>query len=232
VIVETRRALAVSPNFGDAHFVLGAVYFHVGLIDEALAEFKRVEEIAPGEGARYHLGLMALYQGHYEEAAATMERNPNGMLPPSVQSNVAFALFDEGHAQAAQERIDKAWAQHTDEGGVMAATQAVFLAAAGDKVQALQKIDQAIKDGQGFGHFHHTTYAIASAYALLRENDQALKWVTYTADNGFPNLPWFERDPILANLRNDPRFIEFLKGLRPRFERFKELAATPIPTGK
>ena len=227
VIAETRRALAIAPNYADAHFVLGAIYFHVGLIDEAVTEFKRAEEIASGEGPRFHLGLMAMYQGHYDEAAATMDRNPNGMVPAFVQCNISFALFDGGKLESARERIEKARAQFTDEGGLMAATEAFFLAAAGDKIHAHQKIDQAIKDGEGFGHFHHTTYAIASAYALMHENEQALKWLKYTADNGFPNLTWFERDPALASLRKGPEFIKLIDGMRPRFERLKALADSP-----
>ena len=228
VITATRGALAVAPNYADAHFVLGAVYFHVGLIGEAVTEFKRAEEIAPGEGPRFHLGLMTMYQGHYDEAAATMDRNSNGMVPAFVQCNISFALFDGGKLESARERIEKARAQFTDEGGVMAATEALFLAAAGDKIHAHQKIDQAIKDGEGFGHFHHTTYAIASAFALMHENEQALKWLKYTADNGFPNLTWFERDPALDKLRKDSRFIEFLETLRPRFERLRALAHAPL----
>ena len=110
----------------------------------------------------------------------------------------------------------------------MAALQAFLFATRGDKPHAHQKIEEAIKIGEGFGHFHHTTYAIALAYASMHENDQALKWLKYTAENGFPNLTWFERDPALDKLRKDPRFIEFLETLRPRFERLRGLAQSPI----
>ena len=110
--------------------------------------------------------------------------------------------------------------------------QAVFFALDGDKTRAQEKIDEAIKIGEGYGHFHHTTHMIASAYALMDEPELAMKWLNYTAENGYPNLTWFERDPNLDKLRKDPRFIEFLEKLRPRFERFKALANTPIPENK
>ena len=227
-IAEARRALTVAPNFGDAHFFLGAAYFHVGLIEEAIAEFKRAEEIAPGEGPRFHLGLMAMYQGHSAEAAGMMEKNPNGMVPAFVQCNIVFALFNEGQTRAAQDRIDKARKQFPDAGGLMAATEAFLLAAAGDKVHAHEKIDEALKAGQGFGDFHHTTYAIASACALMHEDDEALKWLNYTAENGFPNLTWFARDPALASLQKTPRFIALLDDMRPRFEKLKSVADAPL----
>jgi len=122
--------------------------------------------------------------------------------------------------------LDNAKAKFTD--GILTAAQGLFLAVAGDKAHAQEKIDEAIKIGEeGFGHFHHTSLVIASAYALMDEPEPAMKWLNYTAENGYPNLTWFERDPNLNKLRKDPRFIEFLNKLRPQFERLKALAATP-----
>jgi len=107
----------------------------------------------------------------------------------------------------------------------MTSMQALLFAASGDKSHAREKIEEAIKIGEGFGHFHHTTYAIASAYALMDEPESAMKWLNYTAENGYPNLTWFERDPNLNNLRKDPQFVRFLERLKPRFEHLKAIAA-------
>jgi tetratricopeptide (TPR) repeat protein len=227
-ITEAQRAIAVAPNFGDAHGFLGAIYFHVGLLDAALSEFKRADDLMPGnEGIGFHLGMMDLFQGRYREAAATMEKNTKGFVPAFVEYNIAGALLYDGHAKEAKERIDAAKAQFDDEGGIMTSMQALLFAASGDKPRAKEKIDEAIKIGEGFGHFHHTTYAIASAYALMNEPEPAMKWLTYTAGNGYPNLTWFERDPNLDNLRRDPRFTAFLQSLKPRFEHLKAIAAGP-----
>jgi TolB-like protein/class 3 adenylate cyclase len=228
VITEIRRALSVAPNFGDAHFVLGAVYFHVGLLEEALSEFKRANDLMPGsELVHYHFGLMELFQGRYGEAAATLEENVNGFVRASVEYNIAAALFYDGHQKEAKARIDAAKAKFDDEGGIMSAMQALLFAKAGDKPHAREKIEDAIKLGQGFGHFHHTTYVIACAYALMNEPEAAMKWLTYTAENGYPNLTWFERDPNLLNLGKDPRFVRFLEQLRPRFQHLQAIAAAP-----
>ncbi|MEY2439339.1 MAG: hypothetical protein QOI34_724 [Verrucomicrobiota bacterium] len=227
-IAEARRALVVAPNFTDAHSFLGAVYFHVGLFEEALQEFKKADELAPGSAEiKFHLGLVALLQGRYIDACPILEANLNGMPRGFSEFNLASALFYSGRINEAKFRIDNARAQSNDEGGILTATQAWFLAAAGDKTHAKEKIDEAIKIGQGFGHFHHTTYVIASAYALMDEPEPAMKWLNYTAENGYPNLTWFERDPNLDKLRKDPRFIDFLNKLRPQFKRLKALAATP-----
>jgi TolB-like protein/class 3 adenylate cyclase/Tfp pilus assembly protein PilF len=226
-IAELRQALAVAPNFGDAHVFLGKIYFHVGLPEEAVQEFQRADEITPGtQGVGFYIGRMALFHGRYDEAAAAMNANVTGMIRTLVEFNIASALFYAGRKDEARARIENAKAQFKDEGGLLAATDALLLAADGDKARAKEKIDEAIKIGEGYGHFHHTTHAIASACALMDEPDLAMKWLDYTAENGYPDLTWFERDPILAKLRDDPRFIEFLDKLRPRFERLKALAQT------
>ncbi len=199
VITEIQRAIAVAPNYGDAHFVLAAIYFHVGLLEAALSEFKRADELMPGnELIGFHFGMLDLFQGRYREAAATLEKNVKGFVPAFVEYNIAAALLYDGRAKEAKERIDAAKAQFDDEGGIMTSMQALLFAASGDKSRAKEKIDEAIKIGEGFGHFHHTTYAIASAYALMNEPEPAMKWLTYTAENGYPNV-------ILVRTRSESR---------------------------
>ena len=232
-IAELRHALAVNPNFGDAHSSLGVIYFHVGLLDEAMQQYKRADELNPSNPIiKFGIGLVTLLQGRYDDAVTMMEANQTGMVRALVESSIANALFFAGRTDEARARIEDAKAKYKDEGGILASMQAVFFAIAGDKTRVQEKIDEAIKIGEGFGHFHHTTHMIASAYALMDEPDLAMKWLNYTAENGYPNLTWFERDPNLDKLRKDPRFIEFLEKLRPRFERFKALANTPIPENK
>jgi Flp pilus assembly protein TadD len=232
-IAEVRRALAVNPNFGDAHFTLGSIYFHVGLLDEAMQQWKRADELKPGNPTiKFNIGGLTLLQGRYDDAITIMEANPTGMVRAVVEYQIANALLYAGRGSEARARIEKAKAQFKDEGGIMTSMQALLFALDGDKARAQEKIDEAIKIGEGYGHFHHTTHMIASAYALMDEPELAMKWLNYTAENGYPNLTWFERDPNLDKLRKDPRFIEFLEKLKPRFEQLKALAHTPIPESK
>jgi TolB-like protein/class 3 adenylate cyclase len=228
-IAELRHALTVDPNFGDAHFSLGAIYFHVGLLEEALQQYKRADELNPGNPTiKFNIGFLTLLQGHYDDAVAIMDANKTGFLRAFVEYNITNALVYAGRVNEAGARIEKAKAQFKDEGGIMTSIQALLFALDGDKTRAKEKINEAIKIGEGYGHFHHTTHVIASAYALMDEPDLAIKWLNYTAQNGYPNLTWFERDPNLDKLRKDPRFIDFLAKLRPRFEQLKALANTPI----
>ena len=65
----------------------------------------------------------------------------------------------------------------------------MLAASAGLERKAEDKINLAIRRGKGFGHFHHTAYHIACAYALMNKREQAIKWLEATAAEGFPCYP-------------------------------------------
>ena len=108
-----------------------------------------------------------------------------------------------------------------DEGGGLTSIEAMLAAAAGDDRKAEEKIKRAAEFGKDYGHFHHTAYAIASAYALMKKTEPAMKWLQMAADDGFPCYPLFERDPNLNNLRQDPRFQAFMAKLKEQWERYQ-----------
>ncbi|HEY5444680.1 MAG TPA: hypothetical protein VIJ87_09470, partial [Pyrinomonadaceae bacterium] len=111
-----------------------------------------------------------------------------------------------------------------DNRGLLTSLEAVLAASDGQESVAEDKIKVAIDKGKGFGHFHHTAYFIACAYALMKKPDQAIKWLEQAADEGFPCYPLFERDLNLSNLRQDERFITLLTKLKQQWESYKALS--------
>ena len=110
-----------------------------------------------------------------------------------------------------------------DEGGNITSVKAVIAAQEGRRQESEAIIQRAIEIGQGYGHFHHTAYNIASAYAIMNKPDEAMKWLQNAADDGFPCYPYFEIDHNLDNLRNDPRFIEFMAKGKIQMEKYRVL---------
>ena len=84
-------------------------------------------------------------------------------------------------------------------------------------------IRRAEEIGSDFGHFHHTAYNIACAYAAMNRPDDAVRWLERTADSGFPNYPYFQIDPNLEPVRSSREFAEFMERMKGPWERFKEL---------
>jgi len=108
-----------------------------------------------------------------------------------------------------------------DEGGALTSMEALLAASAGDERKAEEKIKRAAEIGKNYDHFHHTAYAIASAYALMNKPEPAMKWLQLAADDGFPCYPLFERDPNLDHLRHDQHFITFIAKLKEQWEHYK-----------
>ncbi len=110
-----------------------------------------------------------------------------------------------------------------DNRGLFTSIQAVLAASAGREREAEARIKSAVERGKGFGHFHHTAYHIACAYALMNKPEQAIKWLEAAAEDGFPCYPLFERDANLDNLRQDARFVTFLAKLKQQWEYHKSI---------
>jgi hypothetical protein len=95
--------------------------------------------------------------------------------------------------------------------------EAIFHALAGNSAAAEESIAAEIAVSHDLGHYHHGEGYIASARALMGDADAAIDGVRSAAENGFPCYPWFERDPCLASVRDDPRFTKLIEELRTRW---------------
>ena len=136
-------------------------------------------------------------------------------------SQTAWALFQIGRKDEASARIKEFLKDYPeDAGGAFAGVQAILLAAAGEERSAEDKIESAEKKN-AFGHFHHTAYWIACAYALMNKPRLAVQWLQEAAETGFPCYPLFGLDSNLDPLRNDPRFITFMDTLKKRWEHYE-----------
>jgi TolB-like protein/DNA-binding winged helix-turn-helix (wHTH) protein/Tfp pilus assembly protein PilF len=222
-VSDYRHALELNPNLAEAHHQLANVYNHVGLLDKAEDEIKKAVALDPlNTGIRFRVGINLLYQGKYDEALVAL-RDSEKFHPPLWGFQTGFALQHLGKQQEAQQRINSLLrTSPSDMGSSLTAMQALLAADAGDVPLAERKTQEAISKGKGYQHFHHVTYAVASAYALLNKREQALRYLRLTADDGFPCYPLFEHDSNLDHLRNDAGFLSFLAEQRKQWEYFRE----------
>jgi serine/threonine-protein kinase len=72
-----------------------------------------------------------------------------------------------------------------------------------DSDAALSKLTDTYSDEQ--------TYAIAEAYAFRGEKDQAFNWLDRAYRVHDPSLTWLKTDPLVDDLRSDPRFKALLR---------------------
>jgi tetratricopeptide (TPR) repeat protein/predicted Ser/Thr protein kinase len=222
-IQSYRRALELDPNLDEAHHQLGVVYFHIGLFDKAWAEIEKAVSInASNTLARFRFGVINMYRGKYEDANAVFKSTPLKSNPSLWAYQSATALFRLGRTEEANQLLDEYLQNYPhDEGGVGTSVRAMMLAKAGKFREAEAAIQRALEIGRGFGHFHHTAYNIASAYALMNQPALALKWLQNAADDGFPCYPLFANDTNLDSLRNDLPFIAFMTKLKQQCDHYQ-----------
>jgi TolB-like protein/Tfp pilus assembly protein PilF len=224
-IREYRRALALNPTLDEARNQLALVYCHIGAFDEALQESQLAIATNPNNNlAQFRTGQTLNFQGKYEQALSVLRAIPQESNPALVGHQIAWALFNLGKRDEASASLEQLLKAHPeDTGGVFTSIQAVLAASAGQERLAEDRIKSAIEKGKGFGHFHHTAYHIACAYALMNKPEQAIKWLEVAAEDGFPCYPLFERDTNLDNLRQDARFATFLAKQKQQWEYYKTI---------
>jgi serine/threonine protein kinase/Tfp pilus assembly protein PilF len=224
-IQEYHHALDLDPSLDEARNQLALVYSHVGLLDEALQELEKAIAVNPSNSlARFRVGEIYLFQGKHEQALTALRNVPPDVNPALIGHQIVFALFNLGRKEEAATTLDQFLKDYPEDNrGLFTSLQAVLAASAGQNRLSEDKIKLAIERGKGFGHFHHTAYHIACAYALMKNSDQSIKWLEQAANDGFPCFPLFERDANLNNVRQDPRFGELLTKLRGQFEYYKRI---------
>jgi TolB-like protein/DNA-binding winged helix-turn-helix (wHTH) protein/lipopolysaccharide biosynthesis regulator YciM len=222
-IREYRRALELNPNLDEARNQLALVYNHIGAFDRALEELDRAVAVNPTNSlAQFRIAETLLFQGKYEEALSDLRKVPEDANPALVGHQTVWALLNLGRRDEAVAEIEKFLRDNPEDNrGLLTSIQAVIAASEGRQQVAEEKIALAVEKGKGFGHFHHTAYHIACAYALMNKPENAVRFLEDAADNGLPNYPLFERDPNLNNLRQNARFIALMEKLKPQWERFK-----------
>ena len=218
-INDFRHALALDPNLDEARHYLGLVFVHVGLIEEARAEFKAAVALNPSNnGAQYRLGETLFYEGKFREARNVLETIDADFNPDLKEYQLGWATFSSGQRAEASRRIQNYLQQHPeDRGGLVASVQAMMFAVTGNQDEAEQRIATA-ETKRGFGHFHHTEYNIACAYALMNKTDKAVEWFEKATGDGFDCYPMFEKDPSFDSVRNDSRFREIMGIERKKWE--------------
>jgi TolB-like protein/Flp pilus assembly protein TadD len=224
-IQEYRQAVTLNPSLDEARNQLALVYCHIGAFEEALEESHQAVTTNPNNNlAQLRIGQTLNLQGKYEQALSVLQALPKEVNPPLVGHQIVWALFNLGRKEEAEATVEQFLRDYPeDNGGLFTGLQAVLAASAGQERRAENNIKLAVERGKGFGHFHHTAYYIACAYALMNKPEQAIKWLEVAAGDGLPCYPLFEMDPNLNNLRQDARFVTFLAKQRQQWEYYKTI---------
>ena len=217
-IKEYKHALTLNPNLVEAHESLGGIYFHIGLLDEALRELRIALTLDPASSfAKRRIPRVHWYQQKFDSALQGF----SALEPSDFLRENAMVLLSIGRTDEATKVLDKLSTFRQEIGYDLAAGYAVLYAGTGRKKEAEEKIKFAIENNKGDSHFHHAEHLIATAYALMGNAKDAVEWLQKAADHGLPCYPLFKNDPNLKNIRNDPGYISLMEKLRKQWEVYK-----------
>ena len=227
-IDDFTHALVLDPKLAEAHHYRGLVYVHVGLLEEGMQDFLAATALNPANnGAHYRIGEAQLFACQYQKALDKFETIDADFNPDLRAAHIGLAMLGIGRREDALKSVHSYLeANPKDDGGLLTSVEAMIHASLGREREAEELIQRA-STRRGYGHFHHTEYHIACAYALLNKPDSALEWLRKSVAEGFNCYPHFQCDANLANLRTDPRFVELLASERKRYETFRAKYGSP-----
>ncbi len=212
-----RTALQSYPNNAEAHWELGYAYRFGGMLQESVAECERARQNDPNVKMNSSALNSYLYLGEYEKFLQSLPANDSVY----ILFYRGFGNYHVHNFQEAQSDFDRAYEMDptllpADVGKALS----FGIANSGEKgLQLLRqtedKIEQTgVSDAEGL-------YKVVEALAVLGDKPSALRMFRRTVDGGFFCYPYFVRDPLLANLRDEPQFKVLLEQARQRHEQFK-----------
>ncbi|HZE70490.1 MAG TPA: protein kinase [Pyrinomonadaceae bacterium] len=207
---ELRLAQEIDPDV--AHTELADLYNHVGLEDQAVVEFETALRIDPNSDYTKGSYIHEFYQQNRPDLALELSRRFYNR-GPGLQYYLEKMMPKE-----AEPLIEKELKEDPEMGRIQ---QIQLLSLQGRHAEAqaagLEFLNTVLKN-RGY---HHYTYWIARVFAQGGKSEEALRWLRYTAENGFPCYPLFERDPFLDRIREDPSFKQFMAEMKTRWEGYQ-----------
>lgn len=161
------------------HKNLGSAFYHAGMFEEAEREYRRVAEGKPDDPeGPFFLGLIALHNGQWEEAAQCFETAaPKSEAKVAIYNNLAYAYERSGQLEKARLAMAKALAR----GGVN--DPVVQIGAAALALQTKDVLDADV--------------AVEAARKLLGNRRPSAAWFHYAAVSAMLAKDW---DRALAHL--------------------------------
>jgi serine/threonine-protein kinase len=209
---QFKRALELNPKTPDAHLFYAQLLSNMGRHSEALTEIRRAIELdpfAPFANALY--GQFLANAGQPDEALAVLQKTfllaPRFWFPHLFAS---IAYIDKGMFTEAITEARRA----TELSGaqtVALSFEGYALAKLGrrDEAMAIVKRLEALAKDRFIPPMH-----LAMIYNGLGEREETFAWLERAMEQHDPKITFLKVDPKWNNLREDPRFQDFIHRLR------------------
>jgi serine/threonine-protein kinase len=211
-----RRAVAINPNYAEAHWSFGSVLPAVGLLDEAIGEMRKALVLDPlyPQYSRW-LARFLVYSGDFE-AAIEQGHQTLELAEDSFQSclDVGSAWLERKEPERAMEWFRRGQSMKT---AVRAYDAHIVRAlAALDQIEEAQEIMNRLEEESKRTYMR--SEVLAMGFASLKDFDRAFKCLERAHQARSAGLIYLHVDQAYAPLRDDPRYDVLVKriGLKSR----------------
>jgi serine/threonine protein kinase len=211
-IREARQAKQFDSSI--PNHMLGVLYFHVGLEEQATKEFELALEQDPtSEVFKRSYQAFYFHLARPDELLALNQRLFN--LGPDITYYLEKRMLKEAAPLVEQEYLKNPDLPQRRR------DKALLLALQGKHREAQEAIPWVMEKVRRDKAYHHYTYNNARIYALDGKSAEALKWLRITTEEGFPCYALFARDSFLDPIRKDQAFMQFMAELKTRWESYQ-----------
>jgi TolB-like protein/Flp pilus assembly protein TadD len=219
-ISHLRKVLRQDPTNPDAIWILMVLYFAVGKVEPAAPLAKLLLETDPLSPITHNVvGAYYLMAGHPQRALAAARRifelEPEDHLSRHV---LVLLLLLNDLAEEAKSHAE-GWKDDTPE-NVSHWVLSLYAAALRQDRSELNRLAALDYSAAAKGQFDHSWH-VAHCFALVGDSENAVNWLKNSVSLGFINYPVLSRDPVLAKLKDEPRFIELMESVHREWERFE-----------
>jgi len=196
------QAFELDPACFVAHRLVGARLGALGRHDEALAALRRAQAIEPlAVSINGNIGMAYYFAGRFEDAIAQLEHTLR------MNENWAVAQSTLGRSYLCLGYFDRALEYFEGRDGVRpgrVSDLAIAYAMAGRRDDARRELARLAQrpEGEYVPPLH-----FVMIHAALGNHDVALEWVEQVIEER-ANAPHLIIEPLLSNLRGDPRFVQ------------------------
>jgi eukaryotic-like serine/threonine-protein kinase len=223
------RACEAEPNNPDAMHQLAGAYLLGGRIGRMREVLLRLVELDPLTASNHCLLGMSYSLGGDAAAALPAHHRALELDPRSTICRVCAAVPMVVAGQEADAATQFEWLEHQQADDPLARIAVRFRRGLlGDRAAVLEPPsaeERALGESD-----EYWAYLMAGGYALVGEQDQALRWLEHAIKvRGWIDFEYFTRhDRFLERLRPHPRFGELMSFARERYQQFSEAPAAEI----
>jgi serine/threonine protein kinase/cytochrome c-type biogenesis protein CcmH/NrfG len=216
-VEASHKALMYDATLSEAYAALGIAYVNKKMLDEALEAGRKAIELDPNNHIAYWI-LGRIYHTSDQDTLAIevykkcIELNPDFY---SAHGDLYYAYEKVGEKNKQKEafqnvlRIVPRYLENHPDDGRAHMILAIFLAQAGKIDEAKSEAAKAISLNPTDPLMHYNS---ACFYAQIGEKGLSLESLQNAITSGYQNYEWMKRDPDLDSIRDEPQYIELMKG--------------------